>query len=273
MIQLRGGAGRLVVDATRVELEGLLGGVDGDGGWANLPDGGQERGFGTRRNVVEAGDRGALVGSVVLAGVRSSRGVWVRGFGVDSTVGDNVLEGLIHEATIASFVSLGGRAVHQILLRERDERTLLDEPGSLHRSSGRERPARSALALVLDWGHGTLSSPVDGLRRIGVDLLDGEAGGESRGGVWDARDVDSIVAGTELQVGHVGEFVVSNGESTVLREVLDILVVGSEDFESPVVFLLGGINLGKGNLVVAPVSLDTDVLLIEGSKSNSSEKC
>jgi len=120
MIQLGGRAGWLVVDATRVKLEGLLGGINGDGSWTNLPDGSEESRLGSRRNVVEAGDGGTLVGSVVLAGVRSSGGVRVGSLSVNSVVRDDVLESLVHKSTIASFVSLGSRAVNQVLLRERE---------------------------------------------------------------------------------------------------------------------------------------------------------
>jgi len=272
MIQLGGRASWLIVDTTRIELEGLLGGIDGDGRWTNLPDGGEEGGLGSRWDVLEAGDSGTLVGSVVLASVRSSGGVRVRGLSVNSVVRDDVLESLVHKSTIATLISLGSRAVNQVLLRERDERTLLDFPGSLHRSRGREGPARSTLALVLNWSNGSLGSPVDGGRRLGVDLLDGESRGKSGGGVRDAGNVHAIVACAELFAGHVRELVVSNSESSALWEGLNELVVGTEDFESPVVFLLGGVDLGEGNLVVAPVSLDTDILLVEGGEGNGSKK-
>lgn len=47
-------------------------------------------------------------------------------------------------------VSVAGGAIHQVLLGIRDELSALDEVDTLNGTSGGERPARSALALVLD---------------------------------------------------------------------------------------------------------------------------
>jgi len=51
-------------------------------------------------------------------------------------------------------------AVDELLFREGCKFVSSDLPGTLKRTSGRERPARTALALVLDGGNSTLGSPV-----------------------------------------------------------------------------------------------------------------
>jgi hypothetical protein len=53
----------------------------------------------------------------------------------------NVLEGIIHETTIATLVALSGGAVNELLLRKRDELSSLDLVGTLKGSSGGEGPA------------------------------------------------------------------------------------------------------------------------------------
>jgi hypothetical protein len=48
-----------------------------------------------------------------------------------------------------------------LLLGEGDERTFVNSSNTLHGTSGGERPARSALTLILDTSDLTLGSPVD----------------------------------------------------------------------------------------------------------------
>lgn len=79
------------------------------------------------------------------------------------------LEGIIHLAAVASLVAVAGRAVDEVLLRERDEVASGNSMGALDRASRGERPARAALALVLNGGHHALGAPVHGGRN-------GEAG-------------------------------------------------------------------------------------------------
>jgi len=82
---------------------------------------GLESVFITTGNIGKAGDHGANVGRVELAGVRSSCCVWVAVFSVNSLVCDNVLEGLVHQTTIATLVSLVGGAVNEVLFGEGDQ--------------------------------------------------------------------------------------------------------------------------------------------------------
>lgn len=74
-----------------------------------------------------------------------------------------VIEGVVHETAIAALVTLAGGAVDELLLGERVELRSRVEVGTLHCSCGRESPAGSALALVLNIGDGTLISPVDSI--------------------------------------------------------------------------------------------------------------
>jgi hypothetical protein len=53
------------------------------------------------------------------------------------------------------------RAVHQVLLREGDEVSSLESVGTLSGSSGGERPAASAITLVLDLSDDVSCSPVN----------------------------------------------------------------------------------------------------------------
>jgi len=133
-----GAASRLIIYTTRIELEGVLGSIDGDAGGAkgNL---GLEVRFAARGNVDEAGKLRTAVSSVVLAGSVLSL-VGVRGFGINSAVGDDVLEGISHETTIAALVALGSGAINQVLLREADKASGVERVGTLNRASGGERP-------------------------------------------------------------------------------------------------------------------------------------
>jgi len=121
-------------------LEGHVGSINGNGDWA-FSNSGLESRFGSRGNVLVVGDGGSNVVSVEFAGVRSSGGVWVGSFGINSTVLDDVLEGLVHQTSIATHVSLGGGAINQILLREGNKVSGLEFVGSFDGTSGGERPA------------------------------------------------------------------------------------------------------------------------------------
>jgi hypothetical protein len=52
------------------------------------------------------------------------------------------------------------RAVHELLLRERQQLAVLEEVLALERACCREGPARAAHALVLHWSDCALLSPV-----------------------------------------------------------------------------------------------------------------
>jgi hypothetical protein len=56
-------------------------------------------------------------------------------------VGDDVLEGLVHETSVASLVSLGGGAINKVLLGKADESLGGTEVSTFGGASGGERPA------------------------------------------------------------------------------------------------------------------------------------
>jgi len=116
VIEAGRGASWLIVDTAGVHLEGSVGGIDGnrDG---TAADGSEKGGFRSGGDVGEGGDGGSDVGGGELASVRSGGGVRVGCFGVNSVVGDNVLEGLVHQTSIASLVTLSSRTINQVLLR------------------------------------------------------------------------------------------------------------------------------------------------------------
>jgi hypothetical protein len=159
MVKGGGGAGGLVVDTTVVELERRVRSINGNGHRGNNTSG-QQGALRSRWDIVEAGKSGTNVGSLEFALVRASGGVRVRRFSVNSRVGDDVLESLIHETSVATLVSLGSGAIYEILFGERDEVVLGQEPSSFGGTSGRERPARSALSLILNGSDGTSGSPI-----------------------------------------------------------------------------------------------------------------
>jgi len=84
---------------------------------------------------MEGGDSRSTVGSLVLASVGSRGGVGIRSFSIDSLVGNDVLEGVVHETSVASVVSLGNRAIDEVLLREGDESSGGEEVASFNGSS------------------------------------------------------------------------------------------------------------------------------------------
>lgn len=73
--------------------------------------------------------------------------VRVRRLSINSAVGLNVLEGVVHQTALATVVTEFPAAVHQVLLGERNQFACLLEVLSFERTSGAEGPARSALTL------------------------------------------------------------------------------------------------------------------------------
>jgi len=182
--------------------------------------------------------------------------VWVLSLGLE-WCGLNVLESSLHESTVATAVLLG--AVNELLLGERVELASGNEVSTLNGTSGGESPAGSALSLVLNWGDGTLSSPVDGVGEVGgveenlaslvmlwksvsveLGLLLGGPGGEVVVGEGEAVlfGVDLLDLGinlgvkghseVELLLGSVGETVLVHVGDEVLLELVVVVVLGAE---------------------------------------------
>jgi len=196
-----GAARGVVEDSSSIELEGLGVGLDGNG-HGLLGNGKLELSLRVGGHVSEC-----RAGAYVL-GALGSRAAEEDGLAgevlvvisrIDSTVGDHILEGVVHKTTIASLVVSLGVAIEKLLNRELGELSVLDEVGSLEGSGGGESPARSALALVLHRGDGTLGSPID---RVGSRARDGA---HILGGI--VVDGTEAKHGAELLDGHVSELV------------------------------------------------------------------
>jgi len=216
VVELSGAASGFVVDTAGVELEGVVRSVNTNRDGSDGSGGHHESGFISGLNSVVSLHGGSNVGLVELAS-SILRNVGVAGFRVDTVVGDDVLHGINHETAIASLVAEASRAVHQVLLRETNEGlSSLENVSSFERSGGRERPARSALSLVLDSSYGILGSPV---HRGGNSLLGAESNGSL--GPWatfprsrsDAKSSSEVI-GLELIVGEITEFIHSDREAS-----------------------------------------------------------
>jgi len=182
-----------------------VGSINGDtsGSHVNLL---LEVGFVSSVDIHEARESGTNISGVEDA-VSILGSVWVAALGVNSIVGNDVLHGLSHETSITSLVSLISRAIHKILLRQRDEFSFAEVVASLSGSSGGESPARTALLLVLNWSDCSKSVPVP----LGRKSLHGR-------GMNDGLSVDSVSGSKEAGIfssSEIGKFVESNGEGLV----------------------------------------------------------
>jgi len=240
--------------------------INGNGDRGNS-NGGLEGRFASRRNIVVAAEVSTNVVSVELALVRSSGGVRVRSLSINTVVLDNVLEGLVHETSLASLVSLSSGAINEVLLGEAYKGSSLQEMSTFGGTSGRERPARSALSLVLNLSDGTLGSPVKFNTSI-TNVMNNRWVGVGPG------DVHTASPALELLEGLIGELVKSNGESSSfgVPSVNEVIVV-SENGESLLGFEEGLVEL---TVLVLPVVEGFSVLLFGegrvGTGNKSDEK-
>ena len=136
-------------------------------------------------------------------------------------------------ASVATLVLVLGDsgAIDQLLLRQGDQLTRVDEVSSLDGTSGREGPAGSARGLVLDGGDGTLISPVDSLGSIT------EHGGHT------ARAGSGILSASaelvkELLLSNISELVHTHGPVVVLGVVDSNLLQVLVEHSHTVVVLL-----------------------------------
>jgi hypothetical protein len=180
----------------------------GNGDGTNVGAGSLEVSLRALGDIGVSGAGGTNVGSVEAALALDGL-VGVGGLGVNTVVLDDVLESLVHQTTVAgederrrrtkarhkpAIVTLGTRAVNEVLLRERDEVSSGKAVLSLEGAGGREGPARAALSLVLDRGDDTLGAPVD---------LGGE--GANIGGGGGLGDGGGVVLGNlEVQLAELG---------------------------------------------------------------------
>lgn len=147
MVEDGGGAGGLVVDTARVELEGQLAGVNSDGDGADSGHSGLQRGLGAGLHIDVALDGGTDGVLLELAALIDGL-VGVGHLSVNALVGDHVLESLVHQTALAAHVALGGGAIDEILLRKRHQLAGLQTVLTLHRGDGGESPAKKSKTIA-----------------------------------------------------------------------------------------------------------------------------
>jgi hypothetical protein len=248
MIERGRAASGLVVDTAAVQLERRMGSIDGNRYGANGGRGSLESGLGARLNILVGAQSASAVGSIVLASAISS-GVGVAGFSVDTMVIDDVLESIIHQSAIATLVALSSRAVDQVLFRKADELSSVKGMSTFKRTRGRERPAGTALTLVLYTSDNTLGSPIHRSR---------ESVGLNNNGLLGNRHfnlLQTFVKRVEFLKGEIGKLVHSGNEAqTLLVEFLNELVVVLPVVPSGMELIL------TVDLVVSPHPLDEVIL-------------
>jgi len=119
VVELRGRAIWVTVDSRVVELEGGLRSIDGNRGWSQINLGLEI----VLVSLVYVGVRlqsgSNVLGVEVASSILSSVGI--AGLGINSLVRNDVVHGLSHESSITSLVSLRSRAIHEVLLGQRNE--------------------------------------------------------------------------------------------------------------------------------------------------------
>merc|ERR1719427_794673 len=166
VVQVFGAALLVPVDTFAVELERLVAGIDCYAAGTLGGNGSLEGILVARLNINEADVPGPLVPWVVPALVILPL-VWVSLLSVDAPVVLDVLEGGVHESTLAAHVAVFPAAVNKVLLRKAGENTSCAVVHRLQGSCGGEAPARSALTLVLHRGDRSVLPPVDVLGERG----------------------------------------------------------------------------------------------------------
>jgi hypothetical protein len=127
-------------DTTGVGLEAHLVSLNGNGNWT-LGNSSSELILVVLWNILVGSDGNSVLGLLSLVALTVLSSVWVVSLSVETAVGDDVLESLVHETTVAALVAEGARAVNELLLREGDEVTSGNSVSTLNGASGGEGPA------------------------------------------------------------------------------------------------------------------------------------
>jgi hypothetical protein len=223
-------------DTSLVTLEGNLIGLNSNRDGA-LHEGSHKLSLLTVLNIVISGGTNDTLILLVSAAEEAMRlgNVRIVRFGLER-VGLGVGEGSVHHTTVAAHVQPG--AVNQLLLGEGDEVTGLDLVSALEGTSGGERPAGSALTLVLDGGDSSLGNPVDLISEVGVIKLDSL--------VLSLDIIDGFVTEELFSffLGPVGHVVDANsmGVGRVVVVSFNLLKVLGEEIESEFVLSSVGID-------------------------------
>lgn len=217
-------------DTRLVQLERGLVGLDSDrdgllsnGRHQSVDAVSSDVGVGLRGRSSNVGVTSLGAGAGLLGGTGSVRILVLSG---DTTVLLDEGEGVVHPATVAASIGTTDVARNQLLLREGEQVAILVVVGTLKSTSGGERPARTALALVLHRSDSTLGNPVNSGRQ-GRDILRGF--------------VDTAVVGTAQVRGasttnlnsihELGEGQVSELVQAKLVGVLGVGVVGLDQID------------------------------------------
>lgn len=153
-----GTTGSGVEDTGSVSLEDQSVSLDGDSDWLH-GEGGLKGRHGVSADLDGTGDLDVGVGVAYIVLADTTNGLVGVGGLTHGEVSLVVVEGDGLVTAIAAEASLD--AVNELLLGERKEFTGLNLPSTFEGTSGGERPAGSALTLILDGGDGTSSDPVD----------------------------------------------------------------------------------------------------------------
>lgn len=151
----------IVVDTSSVLVEVVRASVDANRAWAECADLLLESGLVLVDEII-GGDGADSLGLVEGAPVLDW-GVWIVLLAVELTVlpADDVVDGIFGATTRAAEAEVA--AVDKVGLGEGEKLVVLECIGRLARLDGAERPAGTAVALVLDWVDDTLLPPVDGV--------------------------------------------------------------------------------------------------------------
>jgi hypothetical protein len=210
-------------DTRLVELEDILVSFDGDrDGGVNQSSLEGIRALGSDEFVTRV-DLVGLFGVKLAGTILGSIGIVRFKF---KTIGGSISNSLIHPASLATIAVSG--AINDLLFREREEFTGLDEVETFKDTSGRERPAGTALALILNGGNGTLVSPINGVGES-EGSSHGESGFLSLGGGEGTGSIHSL----EFSSSQVSELVDGELDISGFRvESVDLVEVFNEDTES-----------------------------------------
>jgi len=221
-------------------LKARLIGFNGNTDWFNI-DRGAEGVFSVGHILVarDLGVSGHGAGCGFASAISSS--VWVSSFSAKS-VGFNVFEGRVHQATIASSITIRASAINELLFREGGQVAMFKEDSAFNTAGGAECPAGTALSLIFNSSDGALLRPVKRARRIGTNLEIAKGDGftiiSSEFGFVTKVDV------LEFTAAKISEFVEFDSPGVVASVVcLNEVVVGLESVIAVEEFF-GRITLG-----------------------------
>ncbi len=215
-------AGHFGKDTSCVMLPVLVG-IDGDGNGL-LGDGLGKNILAVSLDIRDGQALGSInLGARFLANaiVAVSRSVGIVVLSAQAVV-RNVLEGNLHDSSVASLVEVRV-AANELLLGESKLLAVLLEVSGLHGAGGGERPAAAALTLVLDVGDSVGGGPVDRVGGLHV-------GKGIHHASFPLRHLAAEVHAGEFLKGKMGELVLAEGPGVVSGVVgADELTVSGVD--------------------------------------------